>query len=356
MADMIIATKNYDIVCGKEWSRKLNALLQKKKFSSFFILCDENTFRLCLPQLITQCAGLSKAEIIEIEPGEGSKGVEVAVNIWQTLSENEADRHSLLINLGGGVVTDLGGFCASVYKRGISFVNIPTTLLAMADASVGSKTGVDFAGIKNLLGTFKSPEGVFINPEFLETLPLRHHKNGLAEIFKIALVSDKRFWASLQRSNGKHVRQVIIEHSIILKKKIVQKDPLDQGPRKVLNFGHSIGHAIESAAMDTGSDLLHGEAVLIGIVVEAHIAFQKKLITKKTLQEIIETLRPLMEGIDIPAIDTITLIELIRNDKKAADGKLFFALINGIGSCKPQVEVTPKQITSAIEFYKSFAA
>ncbi len=348
---MIISTPSYNIISGKEWARRLNSQLEKKKYTQHFILCDENTLQHCLPILVTSCPALAAAQIIEIEAGEQSKSIEIAVNIWHTLSEHKADRHSLLVNLGGGVVTDLGGFCASVYKRGIPFINIPTSLLGMADASVGGKTGVDFAGIKNLLGTFKTPDSIFINQQFLTTLHPRHFNNGLAEIFKIALVSDKRFWESLKKGWQKMSAQSLTEKSILLKKKIVQKDPDDNGIRQILNFGHTVGHAIESISSDKPEGLLHGEAVLVGMIIESHIAWQKKMISKKVLEEIENTLSPLLGKRQITLPSQQEIIEQIRNDKKAVGGKLQFSLIKGIGSCKPKVEVTSKQLEVAVGYY-----
>ncbi|HOZ88147.1 MAG TPA: 3-dehydroquinate synthase family protein, partial [Bacteroidia bacterium] len=194
----LIKSGGYQITIGKKALNGLSAFLAKNRYSSFYILCDENTLQCCLPTLVISCKALAQAQVIEIESGESSKSMEFCAQVLQTLAENGADKKALLINLGGGVVSDLGGFSASVYKRGIHFINIPTTLLAMADASVGGKTGIDFAGVKNLVGTFAQPRAVFIYPDFLKTLPQRHVVNGFAEIYKIALVSDSKFWNELK--------------------------------------------------------------------------------------------------------------------------------------------------------------
>ena len=282
----VIKSLGYNLVIGNEALKSLSVFLQKKKYSSIYILCDDNTLKFCLPALIISCQKLKKAEIIEIENGEASKSIEIVAQILQTLVENQADRNSLVINLGGGVVSDLGGFCASIYKRGIDFINVPTSLLAMADASVGGKTGIDFGGLKNSVGTFAQPRAVFINPGFLETLSVRHFKNGLAEIFKIALVSDKKLWAELTDKKKSIGSSQLITKSLLLKNKIVLKDPYDQNLRKTLNFGHSIGHALESLLLGSKAEMLHGEAIVVGMIIESSMAFQNKLITKEELAEI----------------------------------------------------------------------
>ncbi|MEI8137557.1 MAG: 3-dehydroquinate synthase family protein, partial [Bacteroidota bacterium] len=282
----LIKSNGYNVEIGTKNFKSISSLITKNKYSSHFIICDENTFLFCLPSLISNCPKLLEAHIIELESGEASKSIEFSAHIWQTLIENKADKNSLIINLGGGVVSDLGGFCASTYKRGIDFINIPTTLLSMADASLGGKTGINFNGLKNSIGTFAQPKGVFINPDFLKTLPNRHYKNGLTEIFKIALICDKKFWNELKTLEINSASEQIISKSVSLKNKIVLKDPFDKGLRKTLNFGHTIGHAIESLLLATNKELLHGEAIVIGILVESHLSFQKKLLSKKELDEV----------------------------------------------------------------------
>lgn len=349
MTNSKLSSLNYIIHLGDTSLKALTAFLVKKKYSAYFILCDENTLQSCLPTLITACPELSTSEIIEIESGEQSKSLDISAHIWQTLLENLADKKAVLINLGGGVVSDLGGFTASIFKRGIDFVHIPTSLLAMADASVGGKTGIDFGGIKNSIGSFAQPKAVFIYPPFLNSLSERHFQNGMAEIYKIALVSDKKLWKLLQTK--KSPIDHIIFKSIELKNKIVLKDPFDEGIRKTLNFGHTIGHAIESLFLGTANELLHGECVFIGMIMEAHLSWQKKLITKKDLNSIIQSLN---EAFYSPAIDQTAfkpLMELISNDKKANQKKMLFSLLKGIGSSTYNVEVKDIQIKKAFEFY-----
>lgn len=349
----VIKSLGYNITIGTDALRSLSAFLKKNKYSSYFIICDENTIQLCLPKLIVSCPVLKDSEIIELESGEASKSIEFSAHIWQTLIENNADKKSLIINLGGGVVSDLGGFCASTYKRGIDFINVPTTLLAMADASVGGKTGIDFAGLKNSIGTFAQPKAVFINTEFLKTLPTRHYNNGLAEIYKMALISDKKFWEELKNLKPDHKPEQLVTKSITLKNKTVVKDPLDKGVRKILNFGHTIGHAIESLLLGTNEELLHGEAIAIGMVIESNIAFQKKLVTKKELEEITFTLKKAFEPKKIDQLNFNQIYSLLKNDKKTSESKFKFSLIHKIGNCKFDVEVNETQIKKAIALYNT---
>jgi 3-dehydroquinate synthase len=351
----LIKSKGYHVAIGSDSFKSLRNFLKKRTYSSLFILCDENTCMHCLPVLIPSCPELASAHVIEIDSGETSKSLEFCAHIWQTLMENNADTNSLIINLGGGVISDLGGFTASVYKRGVDFVNIPTTLLAMADASIGGKTGIDFNNLKNAIGTYTQPQAVVVNPEFLKTLPVIHYRNGFAEIFKIALVADKKLWNILKSWEDLKNAGELIQRSIELKNKIVLKDPFDKGVRKVLNFGHTLGHALEVLLLETGNELHHGEAVYIGMMMESHIAFQKKMLTKAQLLEVITVLRSMFELRNITEVPVNYILELFKNYKKAAGDKIMCSLINSIGSCRVNIEVNERQIKKAMDFYNSLA-
>jgi 3-dehydroquinate synthase len=346
-----IKSYGYNIYIGTGIFRALSTFLKKGKYSSYFVICDENTLLYCVPVLITNCPQLATAEILEIESGETSKSLEFSSHIWQTLIEAKAGKDSLIINLGGGVVTDLGGFTASIYKRGIDFINIPTSLLAMADASVGGKTGVDFLSVKNAIGTFSQPKAVFIHTDFLNTLPKRHLLNGLAEVYKMALINDRSFWKELK--NLKRNIDALICKSVSLKNAIVLKDPFDTSKRKILNFGHTIGHAVESIFLGTENELLHGEAVVIGMMAEANISYQKKLVNKKQLFEIITELKSKFRPAPIENAAVQAILELIGNDKKTIAKTMKFSLITGIGSCTYDVAVTETQVKKAIAYYNS---
>ncbi len=351
-----INSVGYKIYTGDSSFRDMKRFLKEGDHSNYYIICDENTMKDCLPVLISNCKELKDAEIFEIESGEMSKSLVLCSQIWQTLIDYNADKKALIINLGGGVISDLGGFIASVYKRGVDFINVPTSLLAMADAAVGGKTGIDFAGIKNSVGTITQPKAVFVFYDFLKTLPSRHVYNGLAEVYKIALISDKIFWNKLADTSKlkESDRDSIINKSIELKNAIVKKDPFEKNLRKVLNFGHTIGHAVESVLMGTEIELLHGEAVVVGMIAEAYIARDKKLISKLEFEQIIGTLKSVFNPNPLPAKAFQAIVNTIYNDKKSSKDKLLFALVNGIGNNKIDVPVTETQIKKALEFYNAF--
>ena len=347
----MIKSLGYTIYTGKTVFKDLSSFLKKQKYSGYFILCDENTIANCLPVLVTNCKELKDAEIFEIESGESSKSLQLCSQLWEALFSYNADKNALIINLGGGVISDLGGFLASTYKRGIDFINIPTSLLAMADASVGGKTGIDFAGLKNSLGTITQPKGVFVYPEFLETLPARHIANGMAEIYKMALISDKSLWKKLQ--SAKILNNEFIFKSITLKNNFVKKDPFDKGVRKALNFGHTIGHAIESVLLASEVDILHGEAILAGMICECKISLDKKLISKNEFNEIVGTLTQKFSFAPLPTLLFGEMVKATVNDKKNSKLQIQCALLNGIGKSKINVAVTPIQILDALEYYNS---
>jgi 3-dehydroquinate synthase len=347
----VIKAPGHFITIGNESLASLCVYLAKMRHSSYYILCDENTHQHCVAELVIACPVLSQAMIIEIESGENFKSVESCMQIWQTLLENGADRKTLLINLGGGIVSDIGGFCASVFKRGIPFVNVPTSMLAMADASVGGKTGVNFHHFKNLVGTFAQPSAVFIHPQFLRTLSPRETLNGMAEIYKVALVADRDLWAHLTKAREPNPNKIIMR-SVNCKNKIVKKDPHDAGLRQILNFGHTIGHAIESHALEREVTLLHGEAVVIGMIVESHLALQLTFISEKTLLEIVGVLQSKFNPEEVH-VSFGALLTYMRHDKKASQGEYVFSLIDGIGSCKFNIAVSEEQIKKAFAFYKA---
>jgi 3-dehydroquinate synthase len=299
------------------------------------------------------CPKLNEAEIIELESGEEHKTLDTCLQIWGGLTDLGADKKSLIINLGGGVISDLGGFVASTYKRGIDFINIPTTLLSMVDASVGGKTGVDFEGIKNHIGTTYEPKGVFINLEFLNTLSDRHIKNGYAEIVKISLIADADFWKILkkQKTTTDFCNEAIIAKAIALKNSIVKKDLYETNLRKSLNFGHNIGHALESALIKQQKDILHGEAIAAGIIMESEIAYQLKRLSKKELTEITSYLKSIYKSINIHKDTSILLLQYILHDKKNEGDSLCFALPNHIGNYELYCGVSIEIIKAALKSY-----
>lgn len=349
----VIKSTSYSVYVGEKSLDALNAFLKKASYTHYFLLCDEHTFEHCLPTLLFNCPILNEAEIIELESGEQHKNMETCMQVWGALTDAGADKKSLLLNLGGGVITDLGGFVASTFKRGIDFVNIPTTLLSMVDASVGGKTGVDFEDIKNHIGTTYEPKGVFVNPVFLESLSERHVRNGYAEVVKIALIADAEFWNDIKQSDttAHFYSEELITHAIELKNAIVKKDLHENDLRKSLNFGHSVGHALESALLKQKKDILHGEAVAFGIIIESIIAHRLKLIGKKDLNEICGYIDAIYPKIKLSAETKKLLFEYIFHDKKNEDGLLNFALPDGVGKYRLQSGITEEQISEALAMY-----
>jgi 3-dehydroquinate synthase len=350
-----IKANNYPIIIGNEALKQVSIFLKKNTYSSYFILCDEHTFQNCLPQLLLSCKPLKDAEIIEIESGESSKSIEIVNLCWLTLLENNANKNTLLINLGGGVVSDLGGFIAATYKRGIDFINIPTTLLAMADASVGGKTGINLGNIKNSIGVISQPKAVFIYQGFLKTLPHKHIINGFAEIIKIALVKNKTFFNKIStKIIGNSFNDVeIINKSIELKNNIVKIDPNENGTRKILNFGHTIGHAVESLFFHKQFSLLHGEAVAIGIAIESYLCLLLKRITTNEFDKISLCLKLHFHFPAIESNDQALFFNYFKQDKKHKNKYYQLSLLNGIGYCDYDVKISQTQLQQAVLYYNS---
>lgn len=348
-----IKANSYNIYIGENCFESLNTFLKKSNYSSYYIICDEHTFEYCLPTLLFHSPLLNEAEIVELESGEQHKTLETCLQVWGALTDTGADKKSLIINLGGGVISDLGGFVASTYKRGIDCINIPTTLLSMVDASVGGKTGVDFEGIKNHIGTTTEPKGIFVNTNFLETLSDRHIKNGYAEIIKIALIADSEFWKELKKlkSIEEFSSEHIITKAIELKNAIVKKDLHEQNVRKSLNFGHNIGHALESALIKQNKDILHGESIAAGMIMETEIAQVLKRISVKEQKEIITYITSIYKKIKITKKIEAQLLKYILHDKKNEGDTLCFALPNGIGSYELYCGLTIEKIKTVIANY-----
>ncbi len=271
---------------------ELNKTIEQINPGLVIILSDETTHDFCSPLLLTELETKAQIEMITIPDGEENKNIATAVEVWDILTEFKADRNSLLINLGGGMVTDFGGFVASVYKRGIRFINMPTSLLGMVDAAIGGKNGVDLNEIKNIIGSFSFPVATFIEPQFLNTLPEREFKSGLAEMLKHGLIYNRNHWREIIDSNELNSENIkdLIKESVQIKLEITEKDPFEKGLRKILNFGHTIGHAIESEFLLTEDPLLHGEAIAIGMLVETILSAENELITNDELNEIFSNL------------------------------------------------------------------
>lgn len=346
------------ITIGDDVFAKLARFLKRSPYSSLFILVDENSLKHCLPVLVANVPKLLEAEVIELESGERNKNIEVCTQVWSALGELGADRHSLLINLGGGVITDMGGFIASTFKRGIDFIHIPTTLLAMVDASIGGKTGVDLGSLKNEVGTFAEAKELFIYPGFLKTLPTRELLAGLAEVFKHGLIADREYWLLCSNSDLSDVSDLeeIIARSIAIKSEIVSRDPHESGERRKLNFGHTIGHAMESFVLEQGDrTLLHGEAVAMGMICESWISVQASGLPMEEHEEIVRNISEYFPLQVVNPTDDHRLLELMRHDKKNVKGDIRMVLLKSIGTCYTGKTVETAQIIAALAYYRSLA-
>ncbi|HEX8427241.1 3-dehydroquinate synthase [Hymenobacter sp.] len=330
---------------------RLAELLRQPAVSQVFVLTDANTSRLCYPLLRFH---LPEAHsLIEIPAGEEAKTLDSCELVWNELTEQRADRFAVLVNLGGGVVTDLGGFCAALYKRGIRFVQVPTTLLAQVDASVGGKTGIDFQGLKNHLGVFQEPAGVFIEPKFLETLDPRQLKSGYAEVVKHALIADADAFRE-QRINSVFIDDWTdtIRHSVALKQEIVAQDPLENGPRKLLNFGHTVGHALESFLLgQPGREILHGEAVAAGMICEAWLSTQHGLLNETELDQIETFLFSVYEKVQFVSLETEAIADYARQDKKNVGSTINCTLLESVGHGVYNQPVTVAEIAASLRYY-----
>lgn len=331
-------------------SETLSQYLSDKNYSKVMVLVDQNTKKHCYESVKPL---LPAHKVIQIKAGEENKNLETCSYIWEQMTENELDRHSLLVNLGGGVIGDMGGFCAATYKRGIDFIQIPTTLLSQVDASVGGKLGIDFQGFKNHLGVFTLPNAVLIDKEFLKSLPERELRSGFAEIIKHCLIQDATKWKEIrildldQQNLGD-----LIQHSVEIKKKVVAADPTEKGLRKILNFGHTLGHAIETFFLDKGKKrLLHGEAIAAGMIAEAYIGFQKGMLNEDEMAQIEEFIYAVYGTVNIDSADFDTIIKLTQQDKKNRGKLVRASILKGIGDCAYDISLSKTDMKKALAYY-----
>lgn len=352
-----IQANNYEVFFNENGYTYLNEILDTKSYSKIFILVDENTSNHCLPRLLSLLATEIVIEIIELEAGEEHKNIETCLQVWHSLTELGGDRKSILLNLGGGVITDIGGFIACTFKRGIDFINIPTTLLSMVDASIGGKNGVDLGNLKNQIGIIREPKSVVIDTQFLETLPGEQMRSGFAEMLKHGLIFDKKYWDKLKNIADLNTNDLdaLIHQSVEIKNKIVSQDLTENGIRKSLNFGHTLGHAIESYFLENEEkkSLLHGEAIAVGMILESYISKEKGLIQEEEYHEIKYVLSDIYEAVPFEQNDIKNCIDLLIYDKKNEFGNVQFALLDKIGNCKINESSTNELIYSAFADYKS---
>lgn len=349
-----IQAATYPIHFEEKGYNELSNLITNNNYSSVFILVDTNTLEHCYPRFM-QLLGTDKPiEVIQIEAGEIHKNIETCVGVWNVMTELGADRKSLLITLGGGVITDLGGFVASTFKRGIDFINIPTTLLSMVDASVGGKTGVDLGVLKNQVGVFANPKLIVIDPDYLHTVTPREIRSGSAEIIKYGMTHDIRLFNEIKSNPNVNIVD-LIHRSIEIKNEVVLEDPKEQGVRKVLNWGHTIGHAVESYFLESEHKeaLTHGEAITIGMICEAYISHKELDFSEEKMLDIKKNLQQIFGIAPITKSDYASILEYLIHDKKNVGGNINFVLLNDYEDFKLNCTTTQEIIVESLEFYNN---
>ena len=347
------------VIISQNLQQELAIAISECEHDKIFVLTDENTLQVCWPRIASFLC-LRGAKVITIPAGDTNKDLQAVSHVWTELSNGGATRHSLLINLGGGMVTDLGGFAASTFKRGINFINIPTTLLAMVDASVGGKTGINFNHLKNEVGVFSDALTVILSTSFLQTLDRENLLSGFAEMLKHSLIADEAMWAEHvtflfpenQDSGQYGFLSTLVSQSVEVKERIVNADPKEQGLRKALNLGHTIGHAFESFAMQQGRPVLHGYAVAYGLICELWLSAVKCGFPTDRLRQTVSFIRENYGQMAITCDDYPTLIELMRHDKKNNAGVINFTLLGNIGDIRINQSVTDDDIRDSLDFYR----
>lgn len=365
----ILHLKTYDISVG-EVKQPLQDLVAAGSYTKVVVLVDNNTYRHCLPYFLQSID--FEVVVIEILAGEVQKGLDTCRFVWSEMLRLGLDRRSLVINLGGGVIGDMGGFCAATYLRGIDFVQVPTTLLSQVDASVGGKLAIDFGGVKNSIGVFQNPKAVLVDPVFLKTLPQSEIRSGFAEVFKHALIADAGQWRSLQAVTDLATVDwaTYLALSLSIKQRIVEEDPTEQGIRKALNFGHTIGHAVESysiaefglrnsdSAPDSqfpvpNSQLTHGEAVALGIVSESWLSHKVIGLPEADLAEIVGFVKRFYPKYQLVESDFPAIFDIMKKDKKNVGGRINFTLLPAIGEAKIDQYCEVGMIEESLRFYVS---
>lgn len=332
-------------------SNDLLNFLQKKNYSELAVLADHNTATQCYPIL---APALPKHTLIQVGAGEEFKNLSTCAVIWQELTNLKLDRHACVIVLGGGVLGDMGGFCAATYKRGVDFILVPTTLLAQTDASIGGKLGIDFDNFKNHIGVFQQPALTLLHSGFLKTLPLAELRSGFAEIIKHTLISDKAMWNEISRHPlEKQDWTKLVKHSVAFKARVTTEDPKEKGLRKILNAGHTIGHAVESYLLASGHRILHGEAIAIGLIAEGYIAVQRGLLSENDVQEISRYILMVFEKVSLTDQQIEDAATLTVQDKKNKGNRILCVLQDGIGNARWDQEISLDEVKRALSFYRS---
>lgn len=349
MKSMKIEGKYCQVEIGSILNGGFQSFLKAFENQQILIIVDENTHDCCLEYLITSFPELERAEIMLLPNGEENKVMEVCFQVWQAFTEYKVERKDLVINLGGGVVTDMGGFIASVYKRGLTFIHIPTTLLGMVDAAIGGKNGIDLNGFKNQLGTITQPARVFVDAGFLSTLPPEEIFNGYAEMLKHALIGNAKLWEEIRHIQSEEalIQEAVILQSIRVKTNIIEQDPFEGGLRKKLNFGHTVGHALESYFFQS-TPISHGHAVALGMIAESFISMKRGILSKEAYKDIESTIIRSFPMIELNADDVSIVISLMYQDKKNIAGQIRSCLLEGIGTCSFDHHLTEDEIGESL--------
>jgi len=339
----------------EDFISELNIVIGSQKAESVFVLTDENTQRLCLPTLMLS-QKLKGCHFITIPSGDEHKNIDSAVEIWKYLSENGATRKSLMINLGGGVITDIGGFTASTFKRGIRYINVSTTLLGAVDAATGGKTGINFLGLKNEIGVFAPAESVLINVDFFRTLDDKNIRSGFAEMVKHALIDSTEEWENVLTFDLETIDfgklKLLLDRTIRIKERIVEKDPFEANIRKALNLGHTFGHAFESWSYKTGKPALHGYAVMWGLLCELYLSFIKLDFPKDELLRLKYLIKEYYGTFEFSCKEYDSLFELMTHDKKNDSKEINFTLLAGVGDIHINQTATKEEIFECFDYYR----
>lgn len=339
-----------NLVFAADPALPIKEFVQAKKYTRVAVLTDENTLKYCYPLI---SSSLPAHQVISIPSGEEHKTIATCVKIWDDLTRFALDRHSVLVVLGGGVLGDMGGFCAATFKRGIDFILIPTTLLSQVDASIGGKLGVDFNHFKNHIGVFQTPALTILHAGFLKTLSTREKRSGFAEIIKHCLISDKAMWETVRsRSFENQDWDSLIRHSVSFKEKVVAKDPREKGLRKILNMGHTIGHAIETFLLNTGNKVLHGEAIAAGLITESWLSQKRGFISDNEFTQIKDYVLSVYGKIEITQQHDEAIASLTLQDKKNEGDKILSVLLNGVGKASWDNEITKEEVKGALTIYR----
>lgn len=343
------------VIISENLEQHIADAINDVKPDRLFVLCDTTTIQLCWP-VVSGFSCLKDAQTITIGATDVEKTLESLAHVWQKLQEGGATRHSMMINLGGGMITDLGGFAASTFKRGIHFVNIPTTLLSMVDASVGGKTGINFGGLKNEIGVFNTSDVVILDTVFLKTMDAENICSGYAEMLKHGLISNDSLWAECVAFDLANpdltLLQKMVDDSVKVKERIVEEDPHEHGIRKALNVGHTVGHAFESYAMRQGKPMLHGYAVAYGIICELYLSCVKTGFPQDKMRQTVRFILDNYDRYPITCDDYPALLELMTHDKKNTAGIINFTLLSSVGGIEINQTATDEEIKDALDFYR----